>query len=122
MYPVVSGSPAGINPPVENTIANAYEKAFQKQRNAKEKAAAAAALHHDTRQRIVQYLASPTSHHDPLRLMPVEQLESLSDSELVRQALAFLTIDYKDGTVRLSDGITVSFKESASSYVKKLTN
>jgi hypothetical protein len=136
VYPVVSGSPEGNNSLVENTIANAYEKAFQKQLTAKEKAVAVAALHHDTRQRIVQYLAPPTSHHNPLHLMPVEQLESQSDSELVRQALAFLTIkteqcDCRMELLLLSKNASRNSQvilnqemevESASSQVKKLTN
>jgi hypothetical protein len=69
-----------------------------------------AAQHADTRQRILQYLASPPSHRDPLRSMPVDQLEPLSDPALVHQTLELLMTDNKDGSVLLSDGTSVSLR------------
>ncbi len=50
------GSPQVIQPPAQ-----------------KEKAAATAARHENTCQRILQYLASPPSYQDSLRLMSAEQ-------------------------------------------------
>lgn len=54
--------------------------------------------------------APPASHHDPLRLMSVDQLNMLTDPDLVHQALQLLTIDNVDGSVRLPDGSAVSLK------------
>jgi hypothetical protein len=69
-----------------------------------------ALLHTDTRKRIVEYLAPPASHHDPLRLMSVYQLNTLTDPGLVHQALQLMTIDNINGSVRLPDGSAVSLK------------
>ena len=80
-------SPVGIQPPVTNTIL----QSFDKQRVAINKAAVKAGLHADTKNRIIQFLAPPPSHQDPLRVMPVDQLAALSDPHLVHQALQLLT-------------------------------
>ena len=80
VYPVEPGSPAGIEPPAANTI----PKSFDKQNS---KASDKADRHADTKARIVQFLAPPPSHHDPLRVTPVDQLAALSDPELVDKAL-----------------------------------
>ena len=53
------GSPPGLQPPVPNTIV----QAFSKQRLAKDKAEVKAKAHADIRQRIVQFLAAPASHN-----------------------------------------------------------
>ena len=58
--------------------------------------------------RIIQFLAPPPSHHNPMRVMPVDQLATLSDPDLVHQALQLLTTDNFSGSVRLPDGSAVS--------------
>ena len=97
------GSPPGNQPPVTNTIV----QAFTKQRVASGKAAVKAGLHADTKLRIIQFLAPPSSHQDPLRVMPVDQLAALSDPDLVHQALQLLTTGNLSGSVRLADGSAV---------------
>ena len=72
--PAVPGSPVGIQPPVVNTI----QQSFNKQRVAKNKADVKAELHAGTRNCLIQFLAPPPSHHNPLRTMPVDQLVALS--------------------------------------------
>ena len=79
VYPVGPGSPVGIQPPVVNII----PQSFNKQRVANGKATVKAGLHADTKQRIIQFLAPPPSHQDPLCVMPVDQLATLSDPDLV---------------------------------------
>jgi hypothetical protein len=64
------GSPPGNQPPVPTTIV----QAFDKQRVAKEKAENKTKAHIGIGQRIVQFLAAPASHNDPLRTMAMEQL------------------------------------------------
>ena len=80
------GSPPGNEPPVSNTIV----QAFSKQRVAKGKAEVKANFHSNIRQRIVQFLAAPASHHDPLRILSADQLNALSDTELMHQAFQVL--------------------------------
>ena len=96
------GSPPGNQPPVTHTIV----QAFTKQRAASGKAAIKAGNHADTKLRIITFLAPPPSHQDPLRNMSVDQLATLSDPDLVHQALQLLTTDNLSGsfvwlTVRL---------------------
>jgi len=50
------------------------------------KAAQKAERHADTKARIIQFLAPPPSHHDPLRVTPVDQLAMLTDPALVNLA------------------------------------
>ena len=59
------GSPPGNQPPVTNTIV----QAFSKQRTAKEKKTQKAELLADTRRRIISFLAAPTAFHDPSRIL-----------------------------------------------------
>ncbi len=54
------GNPAGIEPPAANTIPQSFD-------NQLSKAAQKAERHADTKARIIQFLAPPPSHHDPLR-------------------------------------------------------
>jgi hypothetical protein len=104
VVPVVPGSPVGIQPPVANTIPKSYETAASK-------AALKAGRHADTKTRIIQFLAPLPSHHDPLRVMPVDQLAALTDPGLVHQALQLLTTANFKGSVRLPDGSAVSIKD-----------
>jgi hypothetical protein len=67
--------------------------------------------HDKTRQTILQLLAPPASHQDPLRSMPIEQLLTLSDTDLVYQALQLLTIGNPNGIVMSADGSSVVIKE-----------
>ena len=76
------GSPPGLQPPAPNTIV----QAFSKQRLAKDKAEVKAKAHADIRQRIVQFLAAPASHNDPLRTLSGDQLSALTDEQLMQQA------------------------------------
>ena len=69
-------------PPVPHTIV----QAFSKQRVAKDKAEVKAKAHADIRQRIVRFLASPASHNDPLRTLSDDQLNELTDEQLMHQA------------------------------------
>lgn len=101
------GSPPGNQPPVPNTIVDA----FNKQRTTREKAQKLAELHASTRQRILQFLAPPAAFQDPLRAMPVDQLVALSDTELVYQALQLLPADNPDGNVQTADGSAVVMKQ-----------
>ena len=95
------GSPPGNQPPVTNTIV----QAFSKQRVAKAKAEV------KTRQRIVQFLAAPASHNDPLRTLSIDQLTALTDAQLMHQALQLLTIDNVNGTLHLADGSIISMRQ-----------
>ena len=49
--------------------------------------------------------------------MPVDQLATLSDPELVHQALQLLTTDNLSGSVRLDDGSTVSMRDCIIEFV-----
>lgn len=49
---------------------------------------------------LILQLIPPTSHHDPLRILTVDQLNDLSGEELVRQALNLMTIDDPHGNKR----------------------
>jgi hypothetical protein len=99
------GSPPGNQPPVTNTIV----QAFNQQRVAKDKAKAKKEAHVDIRQRLVQFLAAPASHNDPLRTLSMDQL--------LRQALHFLTIDNIHGTLQLPDGSFVSIQSCIDEFV-----
>jgi hypothetical protein len=77
-------------------------QAFNKQRVAKAKAEVKTNAHIDIRQRIVQFLAAPASHNDPLRTLSIDQLAALTDAQLMHQALQFLTIDNFNGTLHPS--------------------
>ena len=110
VYPVEPGSPAGIEPPSANTI----PKLFVKQNS---KASDKADRHADTKARIVQFLAPPPSHHDPLRVTPVYQLAALSDPELVDKALQLLTTDNFSGSISLPDGSALSMRECILEFV-----
>jgi len=101
------GSPPGLQPSVPNTIV----QAFSKQRLAKDKTEVKATAHADIRQRIVQFLAAPASHNDPLRTLSVDQLNELDDVQLMRQAFLVLTIDNVGGQLRLADGSMVSMRQ-----------
>ena len=100
------GSPPGNQSPITHTIV----QAFTKQRAASGKAAIKAGNHADTKLRIITFLAPPPSHQDPLRTMSVDQLATLSDPDLVHQALQLLTTDNLSGSVRLADGSAVSMR------------
>jgi hypothetical protein len=102
-----AGSPPGNQPPVVNTIV----QAFSKQRVNKDKIAKRDAAHVDTRLHIVQFLAAPTSHNDPLRTLSVDQLSELNDEDLVGQSLHVLTTDNLGGSLRLADGSAISMRE-----------
>jgi hypothetical protein len=82
----VPGSSPGIKPMVPRTI----EESFNRARSKKEKALLLKDKHAKTRQTILPLFAPPTSHQDPLRSMPIEQLLTLSDNDLVYQALQLL--------------------------------
>ena len=101
------GSPPGLQPPVPNTIV----QAFSKQRLAKDKAEVKAKAHADIRQRIVQFLAAPASHNDPLRTLSGDQLNALTDEQLMHQALQVLTFDNIDGALQLGDNSFVSMRQ-----------
>ena len=101
------GSPPGHQPPVPHTIV----QAFSNQRVAKDKAEVKARAHADIRQRIVQFLAAPASHKDPLRALSGDQLNALTDAQLMHQAFQVLTIDNVGGTLHLADGSVVSMRQ-----------
>ena len=101
------GSPPGLQPPVPNTIV----QAFSKQRLAKDKAEVKAKAHADIRQRIVQFLAAPASHNDPLRTLSGDQLSALTDEQLMQQAFQVLTFDNIDGALQLGDNSFVSMRQ-----------
>ena len=90
---------------------NTIVQAFSKQRLAKDKAEVKAKAHADIRQRIVQFLAAPASHNDPLRTLSVDQLNELNDEQLMRQAFSVLTIDNVGGQLHLADGSMVSMRQ-----------
>jgi len=100
------GSPPGNQPPVPNTI----EQAFGKQRTAKTKLAEKAKSA-DTRQRIEEFLAAPTSHHDPLRTLSGTQLAMLSDEHLMHQALQVITVANVNGSLRLANGSSIDMRQ-----------
>ena len=56
------------------------------------KALVKAGGHESTRQRLIEWIAPPTSHLDELRVMPAAQLAQLSDKDLVNQALLVMTV------------------------------
>jgi hypothetical protein len=102
-----AGSPPGYQPPAVNTIL----KSFAQQRVDKEKITKRDEAHVDTRKRIVQFLAAPTSHNDPLHNISVYQLSELTDEDLVGQALLVLTTANLGGSLRLADGSAISMRE-----------
>jgi len=110
VYPVAPGSPAGVEPPTANTIPRSFDKQISK-------ASVKADRHADTRARIVQFLAPPPSHHDPLRVTPVDQLVALTDPELVNKALQLFTIDNISGSISLPDGSAVSMRDCILEFV-----
>ena len=61
--------------------------------------------------RIIQFLAPPPSHQDPLRVVPVDQFATLCDPDLVHQALQLLTTENLSGSFRLPDGSAVSMRD-----------
>jgi hypothetical protein len=65
-------------------VPQTIEESFNKARSNKEKALLLKASHDNTRETIVQLLAPPASHQDPLRSMPTEQLSTLSDTDIYR--------------------------------------
>ena len=101
------GSPPGHQPPVPNTIV----QAFSKQRVAKDKAEVKAKAHADIRRRIVRFLAAPASHNDPLRTLYGDQLNELTDEQLMHQAFKVLTIENVGGTLHLADGSFISMRQ-----------
>jgi len=106
------GSLPGNQPPVPNTIV----QAFSKQRVAKAKAEVKTNAHFDIRQRIVQLLAAPASHNDPLRTLSMDQLDALTDVKLMEQALQFLSFDNFNGTLHLPDGSFVSMRQCVDEF------
>lgn len=84
---------------------------FGKQQNRKDKAEALKALHGETRQRLIAQFAPPPGYRDLLRVMPVDELERLSDPALVTQALLICTTDNKKGSLQLDDGSTVKMRD-----------
>jgi hypothetical protein len=56
--------------------------------------------HAEQRLQLIQLLAPPPSHVDDLRVMPVFQLNELSDVQLVKQALQLCTYDDPHGYTR----------------------
>ena len=112
------GNPPGNQPPVTHTI----EQAFNHQRAARDKAKAKKEAHVDIRQRLVQFLAAPASHNDPLRTLSVDQLAALPDDQLLRQALQFLTIDNVHGTLQLPDGSFVSIRSCIDEFAATSAN
>jgi hypothetical protein len=70
-----------------------------------------------SKNRIIQFLAPPPSHQDPLRVMPVDQLATLSDSDFVHQALQLLTTYNFSGSVHLPDGSSVSMRDCIIEFV-----
>jgi hypothetical protein len=110
VYPVGPGSPAGIEPPAANTIPQSFDNQIRK-------ANLKAERHADTKARIIQFLAPPPSHHDPLRVTPVDQLAALPDPELVDKALQMLTTDNFSGSISLPDGSAVSMRDCILEFV-----
>ncbi len=98
-------------------MVNTIPQSFGKQRVAISKAAAKAGRHADTKNRIIQFLSHPPSHQDPLRVMPVDQLATLSDPDLVHQALQLLTTENFSGSIRLLDGSAVSMRDCILEFV-----
>ena len=62
-------------------------------------------------------MAPPPSHHDPLRVTPVDQLVALSDPELVDKALQLFTTDNFSGSISLPDGSAVSMRDCILEFV-----
>ena len=56
--------------------------------------------HTEERVQLIQLLAPPSTHLDELRVMPVSQLNQLSDVDLVNQALQLVTNDDLYGYTR----------------------
>ena len=106
------GSPPGNQPPLTNTIV----QAFSKQRTAKEKKSQKAEFLADTRRRIISFLAAPTAFHDPLRTLSVEQLSGLNDTELMENALMVFTTDNVEGSLRLTDGSSTSMIQCVNEF------
>lgn len=70
-----------------------------------------AVQHENTRQRLIDQLAPPPSHRDPVCVMAVEELSQLSDSALLRQALQIYITANVDGSLMLPDGNRVKIKD-----------
>ena len=118
MYLRVQAALRGISPPENQPpVTHTIVKAFTKQRVASGKAAIKAGNHADTKLRIIKFLAPPFSYQDPLRAMFVDQLATLSDPDLVHQALQLLTTDNLSGSVRLADGSAVSMRDCIIEFV-----
>jgi len=99
-----------------NTIENAFdnqriEQAFGKQRGSRSKLAEKVKNHSDTRQRIEEFLAVPTSHYDLSRPLSRVQLAMLSDDELIRQAIQVLTVAYPRGLLRLANHSSIDMRQ-----------
>ena len=108
------GSPPGNQPPLTNTIV----QAFSKQRTAKEKKN----QYTDTRRRIINFLAAPAAFHDPLRILSVEQLSGLTDTELMdKHALMVFITDNVDGSLRLADGSSISMLQCINEFASHST-
>jgi len=110
------GSPPGNQPPVPDTIENAFdnqriEQAFGKQRNSRSKLAEKIQHHSDTRQRMEEFLAAPTSHHDPSRPLSRVQLAMLTDDDLIRQAIQVLTVANPRGLLRLANNSSIDMRQ-----------
>jgi hypothetical protein len=110
VYPVEPGSPLGIEPPAANTIPMSFDKQNSKAAEKKNR-------HADTKARIVQFLAPPPSHHDPLRVTSVDQLAALTDYDLVDKALQLFTTDNFSGSIGLPDGSTVSMRDCILEFI-----
>jgi hypothetical protein len=106
------GSPPGHQPPVTNTIV----QAFSKQRTAKEKKTHKAELLADTRRRIISFLAAPTAFHDPSRILSIEQLAGLTDEDLMENAFNIFTTENVAGSLRLSDGSSISMLQCINEF------
>ena len=61
----------------------------------------------------MQFLAAPASHNDPLRALSGDELNALTDAQLMHQAFQVLTIDNVGGTLHLDDVLS-SLSVSAS--------
>ena len=87
------GSPLATNPKQDNTIQKLKQSTkgvkFEKERR-----------HAEQRVQLIQLLVPPPSHLDDLRVMPVTQLNELSDVSLVKQALQLVTNDDPHGYTR----------------------
>ena len=107
------GSPPGNQPPLTNTII----QAFSKQRTAKEKKNQKADFLGDTRRRIISFLAAPAAFKDPLRTLSVEQLSGLTDTELMdKHAFMVFTTDNVESSLRLADASSISMLQCINEF------